>query len=635
MKKYSIYFLIRNYKQIILLFYRISRFNYWNNTSLNKLVPVVLLYFLEFSALLPTPPEIFLDKNYFSPNYDGYRDTLKINLKNIRNDKNITDWKLIITDESGNILREYKAYHGERFSKSFIGKIFKANRTELRNIIPEFIEWTGTDMSGRLLNDGRYKIQFYVIYSDQKENARDKYFYLDSKTPTGRIVADSHFLSPNNDRLNDSIVINHYFDGEVNDRWRGYFYDLNGQPVKSYIWETVRMPRQISWDGRDDRGILLDDGIYGYKLISEDFSENSFIDSLDFIQLSREDKPDIFPESLEFSPNGDGIKDKIIFKINLGNDKAIDKWKIIVRNTKKPDKYYVERVFNYDLNEKIKNPISWEWDGSLQNNKIAPEGEYEVILLVYSENKLKSSIPKRLILNQEKPEINFHIEGNNFTPDGDYNNDTITFYPKIKNLSIKTWKLTIAEKIKDYKQDRILKQWNGYNEVPPILWDGISDDGIQVSSLSDFSLYFSFRNEFNEFKVYQVQEFSSGILVNQVNKDDFRITIPEYIFSKREQDKVLNQLKYVLSEFPGFYYLIHSHAKNLDLSMAMKKTEDRAKKIYNELIRKEDKKERFDFRGCGALKLLYEDDNWYKQEKNNRLEIVVSKAPKQKTDYCK
>lgn len=602
-----------------------------------------LVLFSGLFSLLSNDFNLNVEKKYFSPNNDGVNDTIKIYLKFSEEKYTISDWRVSITDEAGSPVRVFKSYHGERFRKTKWNSFFNENHQEFKIKIPEYIEWTGTDGFGKVQNDGRYRIQLFVNYLNQfgrsESFSTEKMIYLDSKIPIGKCIAENRTISTNNDKINDLLVINQFFEGEPTDRWKGIIFDSKNQPVKSYIWETIRIPKQILWDGKDDRGILLEEGIYYYKLFSEDFSENKFFDKLDNIQLSYSDLPDIYPEAGEFSPNKDGIRDKLFFKLHFGAEKKVDNCKVIIRSTKKPQKDFLEQPIPISQINLSKSHFQWEWDGSLGKDRPAPEGEYSVHMIINSDTTSKKSIPKFFNINLEKPNINFSIDGVDFTPDGDYVNDILTFKPIIKNYSFKTWRITIVENVlgqeKDKDREKIVKQWNGIGELPSkIIWDGLTDDAIPISSLSHFSVYFSFRNEFNEYKTFMVQEFSVGVMVQQNGLDDFRIVVPEYIFQKRGEAEVLNRIKQVLSEFPGYNFLIHSHSRNLNLAEIKKKTEKRAEEIYKKLINEKDFK-RYYNHGCGALRLIYDDDMWYKQEKNERLEIVISKVPKQRIDYCK
>jgi flagellar hook assembly protein FlgD len=570
-------------------------------------------------------------RNYFSPNSDGIYDTMIFNII-YPPGKKINNWVFSISDESGKTVRIYQAYHGLKKSKNILNYVFKDKQEVQPLYLPSKVEWLGTDNKGKLLPDGKYSVKMKFQTSQNEEmEISEKYFYLDSKKPIGKSTSEKRIFSPNNDKINDSVVINHYFDGEPNDRWKGMILNSQNRIVRSFLWDTFRLPKQILWDGKDDRGILQEEGLYKYRLQSEDFSENSFTDDLPFLQISNLDLPDIYPDLVEFSPNQDGIKDTIVFKLFLGSEKKIDDWVVRIVNLKKPEKY------NWDYESSIPFKSSLIWDGRDKKRELLPDGEYSVVLEI-NPNSIKKQVSNKKVftINTNEPKIKFRIIGDHFTPDGDGENDTLEVFPEVKNLDFKTWKVSIVETYQDQnKQERkkILKRWSGFNHLPTkLIWDGISDDGLQVSSLSNYLIYFSFRNELNESKIYTVKKFQAGILINQITKSDFKITIPEHVFRGKE-DLIIKELKSIIPNlFPSYFFQLQSHSKIYGDNIKNKiKTEKRSKEVNEALFDNPKIKDKINFQGCGEIFPLFIEDDFYRQEKNDRIEILVSKS---KRDDC-
>jgi hypothetical protein len=187
---------------------------------------------------------IFFDdsRNYFSPNSDGLNDTMIFNVT-YPSKKKVIDWILTVYDETGKNIKSYQAYHGQRKSKSLFNLIFKDRQEPFELYLPNKIEWLGTDKKGKLLQDGRYSVRMKYFYEDTDTfETIDKYFYLDSKKAIGKSVSDKRIFSPNNDKVNDTIVINHYFEGDSTDRCKGLITNSQNQIIRSYIWDTLRLP---------------------------------------------------------------------------------------------------------------------------------------------------------------------------------------------------------------------------------------------------------------------------------------------------------------------------------------------------------------------------------------------------------
>ncbi len=562
-------------------------------------------------------------RNYFSPNSDGVNDTMIFNIL-YPPEKKINDWIFIISDETGKSVRVYQAYHGLKKSKTILNYVFK-DRHEFKPLyLPKKVEWLGTDTKGKLLPDGKYSVKMKIqTYQNEVFEIAEKYFYLDSKKPIGRSISEKRLFTPNNDKLNDSLVINHYFEGEPADRWKGMIFNSQNRIIRSFLWDTLRLPKQILWDGKDDRGILQEEGLYKYRFQSEDFSENSYTDELAFLQISSVDIPNIYPDLDEFSPNQDGIKDTIVFKLFTGSEKKVEDWIVRIANAKKPEKY------NWDYESSAPLKPSLIWDGRDKKGDLLPDGDYYVVLEINpNSSKKQISNKKGFTINTNEPKIQFKISDDHFTPDGDGEKDALEIYPEIKNLNFKTWKISIVETYLDQnKQEKkkILKRWSGFNHLPgKLIWDGISDDGILVSSLSNFIIYFSFRNELNESKIYLVKRFQTGTLINQISKDDFKITIPEHVF--REKEGIIStELKSIIPQsFPNYFFQLQSHSKIYgDNHKNKNKTERRSKELNGTLF---ENSKNINYQGCGEIFPVFIEDDQYRQEKNDRIEILISKS---------
>ena len=245
-------------------------------------------------------------------------------------------------------------------------------------------------------------------------------------------------------------------------------------------------------------------------------------------------------------------------------------------------------------------------------------------------SKKQESNSKKFSINSKKPYIKFKIKGDHFTPDGDGDEDILEIFPEVKNLSFKTWKVSIVENYlleNGQEKKRTLKRWSGFYDLPnKFIWDGISDDGILTTSLSNFSIYFSFRNELNESKIYEVKNFNTGILISQITKQDFKINIPEHVLRVMGDTAISNLKSIIPYSFSNYHFQIQSHSKVYGDNKRNKiKTESRSKEINDKLFYKNKTKEIVNFQGCGEIYPIFIEDDQYKQEKNDRIEILISK----------
>lgn len=233
----------------------------------------IIFLFVAFTGIFSEPePIISSDKPFFSPNNDGKNDTITFHIK-WTDPRKLSNWFFKITDENGKLIREYSSdLRHKRKKSSFKYWFSKPILEPVTILLPKEIEWLGTDSKGIRSNDGRYIAQLIIITATDFEiRSPELTFYLDSTSPYGKAHAEIKYFTPNDDKIFDSVNIKQDVFGESGDRWKGMILNEKEEPIRNFYWDTKSVPKLISWDGKDDRGILQQTGIYSYKLIGEDF----------------------------------------------------------------------------------------------------------------------------------------------------------------------------------------------------------------------------------------------------------------------------------------------------------------------------------------------------------------------------
>lgn len=561
-------------------------------------------------------------KVFFSPNLDDVNDTLVLQIK-YSGSKTPIDWKIHIADENGKVLKVFSADLRRKRKRGFYAYMFSGDKElePLKVEIPESVEWLGNDNSGKTLPDGRYIHQMKIFFSDKSEiKSKPVSIYLDSIAPYARVTADNRYFTPNNDKVFDQLTVKQDIMAEPMDRWSGTFFNEKNEPVKTFQWDSKTIPKVLNWDGKDDRGILQDEGIYSYQLIGEDFSQNKFTANLENIYLARSaDNVDIQSNVSTFSPNGDKIKDTVSFK-PISNERNILNWELAIfkKDGKKEENI---KVFS---GESL--PDNIEWDGKNSNGKIVSDDTYSFRLKLTAGSKNLKSPERKITVNTKEKKIYFKLSSKTFTPDGDDNADFLEIFPELENFSIKTWKLTILHNysLNDKIKTQVIKKWKGIGQPGKrIVWDGYADNGVLIGSLSNLELHFSFRNELNELQFFKVKEFNTGILVTK--KDEkLRISIPESIL-KKDEASILKDVKKILSLYPGYKVQIQTHSKQPgDDKQNMKKTEARAKDIFKKMFDRDMDFERYTYQAYGEVEPLFYDEDEYKQEMNDRFDVLLT-----------
>jgi flagellar hook assembly protein FlgD len=584
-----------------------------------------LILFFSFPVFSETlPVKITIPQVYFSPNNDGILDTMDFSFYP-QKDLVISNWEFSITDESGKLIRNYQA--DLRFkNKSNIGGIFSSKEKLVNREIklPSLISWNGYASNGKIPPDGRYIYKLKITLSNGTEwKSVDRTIYLDAHTPLVKTLSENRTFNPYTEKSKENLMIQQEVIGENSDRWKGTIFNSDGLAIKTYLWEHSKVPKIFTWDGKDDRGILQDPGFYKYEIQGEDFSENKEKKEIAFLELQRLSQTiGVQALSDSFSPNGDSWEDTLSFRLFAANPKTIKSWKLTICKIECKDGKFVKYFSGED---QLPNYI--EWDGLDSNGKNAGSGIFIYQLEVSTNLETLKTVPKSFQIDLNPIQLKFKINTNGFTPDDDGEDDVLDIFPSIKNANIQFWKLSLVEKFgkENPPKRRVIKKWRGYGKpANKISWDGLTDEGRLIGSLAELEMHFSFRNEKGEVKTYIVQEFSTGILVLPKDKYNLKISIPEYILQK-EEDKVLSLIQKNLKSYPGYKVELQSHSKQLgDNKENMRRTEKRSKEIFQKLFGQVATNDRYSYRGFGEIDLLFQEEIPYYQEKNDRIDLILS-----------
>ncbi|MCX7999641.1 MAG: hypothetical protein N3A69_11930, partial [Leptospiraceae bacterium] len=507
-------------------------------------------------------------------------------------------------------------------------QFWKSSKNAERNIyLPDEIIWLGTNSQGKLAPDGRYIYQ--LIYEDifgVLHKTKEQYLYLDSNFPIGRIELENPVLTPNADKFQDQLLIKQDFRAELLDRWKGIIRNENNFPLKTYLWESARLPKTFFWDGKDDRGIPMETGMYFYELLGEDFSENQFLVKSVPIYLDTEADAIHITFRNKFYPNEDNYYDNLRIHIHTSTNKKTKSWKLSIIDADQKEK----RSWQGDNSL----PSFIDWNGKDELEKYCKTGKYKIKIEAILENGKKISSKEQIVeLIREPIELKFSVQPKDFTPDGDGVNDYLEIYANISNLEFTSWKLSLVEHYKTPSASfqRILKTWKGKNKIAPkILWDGLNENAYKVGSLANLQLYFSFRNENDEYKTFLVKEFQTGIQVNQISKNQLLISIPEYALTENEL-RVFSKVKKILENNYNLYKVeVQSHSRQKgDNKANLRKTEIRAKFVFEKMFPGIAINDQYSYRGFGEVEPLYKEEEIYFQEKNERIDFFMTLMEKE------
>ena len=135
-------------------------------------------------------------------------------------------------------------------------------------------------------------------------------------------------------------------------------------------------PARVVWDGTDDNGSMVPDGVYSYSVKSVDRAGNSTEEDFQNIIKNTEETPIALKIDKQFfSPNNDKIMDTIVFTPDIGVEKGLVRWDFTVYGNDGS----AEKTFSGT--DSISDNIIY--DGRDDSGIILGEGTYYAVLRVF------------------------------------------------------------------------------------------------------------------------------------------------------------------------------------------------------------------------------------------------------------
>lgn len=343
----------------------------------------------------PKPITLQINKNIFSPNNDGVKDTITFTL-DIPVKEGIEKWELDIVDNENKIFRSFT---GERLP-------------------PQTIVWDGKNEGGQVGKEVSYVGRLNVYYvNGTRSTGTTPSFAVDITPPSGRVNKYTEVFSPNNSGTLDEAVFEQVTG--VEDEWNGVIYNEAGNPVKRYIWRG-QAPSKFTWDGKSDLGVLLQDGMYYYQLSSTDRAGNSFKSDKYKLEINTADVPLFVSYSFShFGPTGNGVRDAQVFNVRMQPDAAddVNEWTLTIYNDRENE------VFVQKGRGKIPSDI--RWDGKNKSGAVSSDGNYYAsVNVLFRAGTTSAARTGFFTLDTVLPEIKISSARNVFSPDGDGQLDT-------------------------------------------------------------------------------------------------------------------------------------------------------------------------------------------------------------------
>ncbi len=228
-----------------------------------------------------------------------------------------------------------------------------------------------------------------------------------------------------------------------------------------------------------------------------------------------------------------------------------------------------------------------------------------------------------------KAKVTFQISPPSFSPDDDGRNDTLHIQLGIEDKDgIRAWKLEILD-----PDNQPFKTFSGNSEeIAPITWNGISDNGELVESAQNYPVRLTFEDRTGKTESMDLKEISVDVLVQktaqglsiQLNTIEF-----ETASSTLTGDSftVLNRVAEILNAYSHYSVEIHGHTDNLgNADGNLRLSKNRAEAVKKYLVQKKKIQEgRIKTMGFGMERPIADNSTETGRRKNRRVELVLIK----------
>ncbi|MDR2247329.1 MAG: gliding motility-associated C-terminal domain-containing protein [Treponema sp.] len=410
------------------------------------------------------------EPRWISPNNDGRSDQMEIPVS-ITDQRYVAGWTLEIRSEAGEVVRTYRNKETRPETQGVRNIVARLTAVKSGVEIPEVLRWDGIFDSGELAPDGSYF--FFLSAVDDNGNSgktRDYGVVVDTTPPEVEIAAmteNERIFSPDGDGNKDGIEISQ--SGSREDLWDAGIYTARGDRVKTFTRGNTE-PEPVMWDGTDDAGGIVPDGVYEYRISAADRAGNTGSAVLTSIVINTiQPVVSLQIGDAYFSPNGDGIKDTLTLNPGIPVKESIAGWELLIWGAQTASRRTISGVAGAP-------PERLDFDGKGDWGILLPEGAYQGKLSVkYRNGYSAEAVSPSFILDITPPSAALRSEYRAFSPNNDGNQDEMPFIQEGSVETAWTGEVRGAAEPDSPQPVRTFRMTGA--PAPRIIWDGHTDSG--------------------------------------------------------------------------------------------------------------------------------------------------------------
>ncbi|MCB1320293.1 MAG: OmpA family protein [Leptospiraceae bacterium] len=596
--------------------------------------------------------QLALSTTAISPNNDGSQDDVRISLSNPPiNLRPVDDWFVEILDGNDEKVRVFRADKRKIRAAPSIGNLYIPDDDDLRPVqLFDGLIWDGRDSTGKVVPDGVYRIQARVRDSAYNyHNSNFANILVDTRAPELNLrVAYSalHIPIGQNPSRQDRLDIVQNADSNPGSYFTAEVLDSTGEVVNKKEWENGLPSRIfIYWDELrqpDALDRLYD--IYTYRLTARDPAGNyTEISYPHLIVNSFPPVLDIRADEYHFSPNGDGIQDRLTMRVTgldgTGNETNVRSILGGVRSWDLTVLAEDQATILYQRNTGGPLPETIAWDGRLADDSVASDGRYFLRLTAFTAGTTVQSPLRPVFIDVAQPDVSLGVSNDEFTPDEDMEADELGIRFNFNDASgIQQWRLAvylipdIAENEGAAERfERLSRLYSGQQIVPTAFaWNGVADDGELTESGEKYILAYEVRDRAGNTRRGETDIIETGIMMRplEAGGSDLVTRLPLQGYFDRNGrltdngedilDDYLNRLRRYGSY--QLYIECHSSVPGREEHNLLK-SEQRARSVYDYFIENDINPERMLYRGLGESEFLFEGDSDFEHYRNERIQI--------------